>query len=731
MKHDFTRKIAQSVQDTAMHTALSRASLYFDLSRTWAFADIPDKEALKRHARQIKESALERLPELIAQLRESVTRHGGHFSLAPNAEAACEYLIQLIRERGVKKAVKSKSMVTEEIELNKRLESTGVVVIETDLGERIIQLAGERPFHITGPAIHKPREAVGKLFAEKLGAPYTDDPYELTKIARASLRQSYLEADIGITGANFAVAQTGTFIIITNEGNDRLVISLPKIHVIITGIEKIIPTLADALVLLKLLPRSATAQKLTSYVSLVTPTPQRELHVILVDNGRSRMRADAQFREALYCIRCGSCMNICPAFRTVGGHVYAGQTYMGVIGAIWTAFVDHNGQGDLPRARELASLCMTCGLCAQECPVQIDLPWRNAQLLSRANETLGRTQTDRLKSFAYRKLLPKRTRLARAVRAWQLGAKVGLPKIARAILTRIDEDFANGIEILKDHQFAQRFLHEQLGELLAQNPTDPQYRVGYFLSCGMDLLYPSAGAATIRVLQHNECAVRCAHEHICCGAPAFYYGDEHAAKSLARLNIEIFERLDADLIISDEATCSGFLKNYPKLLQDDPVYGARAAQLSQRVRELSEFLWQIELKPFQALSEIVTYHAPCHLARTQRLGKTPLELIRKIPGLEIRELEKSDHCCGGAGTYSTIHHRISLKILGEELERLTATGAHTLMTPCSACMIQHQYGCRKHGLAIETAHLSEVLARAWGISPSAQLTNPVGFAIIT
>jgi L-lactate dehydrogenase complex protein LldF len=241
MQRNFSQKIAQSLQDTAMHTALSRASFYFDLSRTWAFADIPDKEALRRAARQIKEFSIEHLDELIEQLKASVTRHGAHFHLAQNAHQANEYLLKLVRERGLKRAVKSKSMVTEEIELNKHLESAGVEVIETDLGERIIQLAGERPFHITGPAIHKPREAIGRLFAEKLGVPYTDDPYELTKIARASLRKSYLEADIGITGANFAVAQTGTFLVITNEGNDRLTMTLPKIHVIVTGIEKIVP----------------------------------------------------------------------------------------------------------------------------------------------------------------------------------------------------------------------------------------------------------------------------------------------------------------------------------------------------------------------------------------------------------------------------------------------------------------------------------------------------------
>jgi iron-sulfur cluster protein len=715
MQRNFSQKIAQSLQDTAMHTALSRASFYFDLSRTWAFADIPDKEALRRAARQIKEFSIEHLDELIEQLKASVTRHGGHFYLAQNAHQANEYLLKLVRERGLTRAVKSKSMVTEEIELNKHLESAGVEVIETDLGERIIQLAGERPFHITGPAIHKPREAIGRLFAEKLGVPYTDDPYELTKIARASLRKSYLEADIGITGANFAVAQTGTFLVITNEGNDRLTMTLPKIHVIVTGIEKIVPTLADALTLLKLLPRSATAQKLTSYVSLVTPTPDREVHVIVVDNGRSRMRVDRRFREALYCIRCGSCMNICPAFRAVGGYVYAGQTYMGVIGAIWTAFVDHNGQGDLPsRARACVALYDLRAMRPRvPCADRSALAQRATPQLCQRDA--GTHQIDRLKSFAYRKLLPNRRRLAKAVRAWQLGTKVGLPKIIYSLLTRTDEDFAHGIEILNNHRFAGRFLHERLAELLAHNLKTLKYSVGYFLGCGIDLLYPDAGAATIKILQHNGCAVRCAPEHVCCGAPAFYYGDEPAAKHLAKLNIEILEKLDVDVIVSDEATCSGFLKNYPKLLRDDPAYAQRAERLSRRIRELSEFLSQIELKPFQSLSESVTYHAPCHLARTQKLGEKPLELIRRIPGLEIRELEKSDHCCGGAGTYSTIHHRISLKILKEELERLKATGAQKLMTPCSACMIQHQYGCRKDRLPLETVHLSELLARAWGI----------------
>lgn len=711
----FSHKIAQSLQDASMHTALSRASLYFDFSRSWAFDGIEDLAGLKRHAREVKERSIAQLDELITQLRESVTRRGGHFYLAPNAETANDYLLKLVHERGLKKAVKSKSMVTEEIELNKHLEAAGVEVIETDLGERIIQLAGERPFHITGPAIHKPREAVGKLFADKLGVPYTDDPYQLTKIARTALRQAFLNAEIGITGANLAIAQTGTFAIVTNEGNDRLTMSLPQIHVIITGMEKIVPTLADALALLKLLPRSATAQKLTSYLSLVTPSPGREVHVVLVDNGRSQMRADSEFREALHCIRCGSCMNICPAFRTVGGHTYAGQTYMGVIGAIWTAFVDHNGQGDPARARELASLCMTCGLCAQECPVQIDLPWRNAQLLSRANEQLGRKSADRLKSFVYRQLLPSRKRLARAVRAYRAGGRLHLDDALKALLAHTNGDLAQGLDILQQHEFSRTFLHERLHELLTANPAGALHCVGYFVGCGIDLLCPDAGAASIKVLQHNDCAVSVPQRLICCGAPAFYYGDEIAAKHLARLNIDILEKLDTDLIISDEATCSGFLKNYPKLLRDDSEYAPRAQELSRRIRELSEFLSQIELKPLKSLSESVTYHAPCHLARTQRLGEKPLELIRKIPNLEIKELEKSDHCCGGAGTYSTIHHGISIKILGDELERLKATGARTLMTPCSACMIQHQYGCRKHGLSLEVAHLSELLARAWGI----------------
>ena len=266
-------------------------------------------------------------------------------------------------------------MVSEELDLNKTLEANGVDVYETDLGEYIIQLAEETPSHLVAPALHKTKEQVSELFHDKLGVPLTDDIEEMARVARVTLREKFLQADLGISGANFLVAETGTLVIITNEGNGRLCTSAPRIHIGITGMEKVIPSLQDLAVFLRLLPRSATGQRLTSYVSMVTG-PRRsededgpeEFHLVLVDNGRSRLLADPDLREALYCIRCGACLNICPVYGKIGGHAY-GWVYPGPIGSIVSPSLVGLGQAkDLPQASSL------CGACREVCPIKINIP---------------------------------------------------------------------------------------------------------------------------------------------------------------------------------------------------------------------------------------------------------------------------------------------------------------------------------------------------------------------
>jgi L-lactate dehydrogenase complex protein LldF len=347
----------------------------FTVMRNRAFADLEDGEALRDWARQIKEDVINNLESYLTRLEENVVRLGGTVHWARTGEEARRVVLDLARRNGVKRVVKSKSMVTEEIELNEALEAAGVEAVETDLGEYIVQLAREKPFHILAPAVHKSRGDISELFAEKLGAANLKEAEEMTLVARKELREKFCTADMGVTGANFAIAETGTIVLVENEGNIRLSTSLPRIHVAIMGIEKVIPRLGDLAVFLRILARSASGQKMSSYVSLISG-PRRqgeadgasEFHLIILDNGRTRILADEEMREALYCLRCGACLNVCPVYKKVGGHAY-GSVYSGPIGSIITpAFAG------LERAKDLPFASTLCGACREICPVRIDIP---------------------------------------------------------------------------------------------------------------------------------------------------------------------------------------------------------------------------------------------------------------------------------------------------------------------------------------------------------------------
>jgi len=314
-------------------------------------------------------------------------------------------------------AVKSKSMATEEIHLNEALEQAGITPVETDLGEYIIQLAHERPSHIIAPAIHKTKGQVADLFSKELRRTVAADPEVLTKIARGELREKFLQADLGITGANFAIADTGTIVLVTNEGNGRMVTSLPRVHVAVMGVEKVVPSMTDLMVFLALLAKSATGQKLSVYTTLVQG-PRRagelegpeEFHLVLLDNGRIAQLA-GPLREALYCLRCGACLNVCPVYRQIGGHAY-GHTYPGPIGILLTAML--NGPGAV---KDLAHASSLCGACADACPVRIDIPRMLIELRREVDEKRIAPWTERIvfKAFGWLLTRPALYRLAASV----------------------------------------------------------------------------------------------------------------------------------------------------------------------------------------------------------------------------------------------------------------------------------------------------------------------------
>jgi len=372
---DFRKNSQIALSDKNLREALKNATDRFRALRASTVESVSDWESLRNYAREVKEHTMLNLDNYLELLEESITKAGGKVHWARDGEEANEIITQLAKDNGVKLVVKSKSMATEEIELNQAFEANGIKVVETDLGEYIIQLEGERPSHIIAPAIHKTKKDISALFQKKLGVPYLEKPEDLTKIAREILREEFLNADMGVSGVNFAVAETGTLVIVENEGNVRLTTTVPKIHVAVMGIEKIIPKFHDLSIFLNLLIKSATGQNLSTYISFITgPKKEQEidgpeqLHLVLLDNGRTSILRDPEMRESLYCLKCGACLNICPVYRQVGGHAY-GSVYSGPIGAIITPQL-----WGINRAKELPYASSLCGACKDVCPVKINIP---------------------------------------------------------------------------------------------------------------------------------------------------------------------------------------------------------------------------------------------------------------------------------------------------------------------------------------------------------------------
>jgi L-lactate dehydrogenase complex protein LldF len=371
----FDQNARAALGDVQLRGALRNATSLFGRRRLAAAQSLDNWEDLRSQARAIKDDVLLNLDSYLEQFVANAESRGAQFHWARDAAEANAIICKLAGERKARTIVKSKSMTTEETHLNHALEAANIQVVETDLGEYIIQLAEETPSHIIAPAIHKTKHQIAELFTQELGMPPTDDIAKLTSTARTTLRDRFAAADIGISGVNFGIAETGTILIVENEGNIRLTTSLPRLHIAVMGIEKVIPRFADADIFLKLLPRSGTGQRLTTYQSFITGTKTNpesegpeELHVVMLDNGRSRMLSHPVTRQSLACIRCGACLNACPVYQQIGGHAY-GSVYPGPIGAVITPQLM-----GLEKTQQLPYASSLCGACREVCPVKIDIP---------------------------------------------------------------------------------------------------------------------------------------------------------------------------------------------------------------------------------------------------------------------------------------------------------------------------------------------------------------------
>ncbi len=666
------KRISEAAQNERQKAAVKAATNRLKKAKESVYLGLTDPLRLRAEASEIRSNVVDHLDDLTAEFVSSVKSRGGFVFLATGREEAVRYVVELARREGVRKVVKSKSMVTEEVELNKGLGEAGIVAVETDLGERIVQLAGQKPSHILAPAMHMTRFEVAELFSKHSGVEVKPEPDAITQEARRSLREEFLSADMGVSGVNFAVAETGTLILVTNEGNGRLVTSLPRIHVAIFGAEKILPTMSEALHLLNLLPKTATGQKMTSYVSFINGTlpfdhGERQLHVVILDNGRSRMKQDAYLKEALKCIKCAACLSICPTYKIVGGHVF-GDIYSGPIGIPWTAYTS-----SLEDAL-FSHLCISCGLCETICPVSIDIPKLIIKVKEKQIESYGQPRVNQFiaKMDRYTELTSNLAPISNLLFK---------SRVFRYLLEK-----ATGID--RRRTFPR--YHRRTLRKIKSRATDGR-RVAYFHDLYANYNDPDLGLAVIDVLERNGCSV-VLPEQKHSGMPLLAYGNIKPAEKLMRFNVEYLYRLvkeGYEIVVSEPTAAYCIRKLYPEFLGSE-----EAEQVAEKTYELFEYLEMLEskglfntnLKKFDRVT--VGYHAPCH---TKSLLPTkPATKFLEMMGFEVRV---ADHgCCGIAGTFGFKKgwegYDLSMEVGKELFEFMADPSISMLVTESSVCKMQ-------------------------------------------
>lgn len=704
----YKARIDQALATPKLQEALHRFGDAFLVSRANAFAGL-DFEALRKEIGQMKDGVRENSPAYVAEFTRNAEAAGAKVFLAKSAEEANSYIAELAKARGVKLVVKSKSMASEETHLNLALEKIGVKALETDLGEWIIQLAGQRPSHMVMPAIHMFKEEVAELFSKVTGQSEAPEITHLVQVAREQLRQGYFDAGMGITGANIAVAETGGIALVTNEGNARLASTLPKIHVALVGVEKLVPTLEDAAKVIRVLPKNATGQLLTSYVTWIrgaVPShgdEEKELHIVLLDNGRTSLAESAHCKDALRCIRCGACANVCPVYQTVGGHVF-GHIYIGAIGIILTAFFH-----GLDKAAEIVRACIGCRACVAVCPADIDLEG----IILHLRSVVGKEEGIGLgKSIVFKQVMRNRKLFHTLIRAGSLLQKP-VSKGERSI-RHLPMYFSSLTEWRTLPTIAEKPLRDQIDQY-ARKLEKPRYRVAFFGGCGNDFIYPEMGISLVQVLNHLGVEVYYPKEQNCCGIPALYSGDRETAVDLAEQNVKALLAENPDYIVTTCPTCTMALKrDFVEHLADNPVWAQKALELSEKTIDVSAFIANV-LKAagefrLGAEGKAVTYHDSCHLKRGAGVWQEPRALLAAA-GHEVMEMAHADRCCGFGGSYSfTSHPHIAREINKDKIDDIAASGAPIVAMDCPGCLINIRGGLEKRGLQVRAAHTIELLA---------------------
>ncbi len=718
----FKENVKSALDNARLSETLHTFGAGYLVARENAFKGL-DFQAMREELAAIKDEVRVNREELLAEFIKNAEAAGSTVFIARDTREANEYVAALAVEKGAKTIAKSKSMVSEEAHFNKAMEAVGVEPVETDLGEWILQLAGQRPSHLVMPAIHMVKEEVSELFSKDAGKELAPEIKPLVDYSRKRLRDEYFRADIGLTGANFLVANTGGIGLVTNEGNARLCSTLPKVHVVFAGIHKLVRNMEDAIKLTRLLPRNATAQLLTSYVTWIrggVPCDggTKEQHIVLIDGGRSTLYESEACRDALRCIQCGACANVCPVYQTVGGHVF-GSIYISAIGVILTAFYE-----GLDKAKDLVRACIGCRSCSAICPVNIDL---EEIILKLRNEVSDRYGMGTVKNVAFKAVMKNRDLFHTMIRAasklqgpvTQKGSSPGDRRVIRHLPMHFMEKDITGwrdLPAIAPKSFRSLFKDYE------QKVENPTHTVGFFVGCGGDFVYPEVGIKMVKVLNRLGVKVVFPRGQSCCGIPALYSGDTETGKEMAKQSVEAFSEENVDYVLAICPTCTmGVRRDFAERLEGEPEWHEKAKELGAKVMDAAEFLEKVlnaseklaELNPQG--SEAVSYHDSCHLKRGSGVFAEPRALLSST-GYEIKEMEHSDRCCGFGGTYSFLTHpQISKRITTDKVDTIRKTGVKTVAVDCPGCMMMIGGALGKQEESVRCVHTMELLADALGV----------------
>ena len=725
----YHHQIEEALNDSFQRRTLDKFAVEYRASRDKVFEEVDGRELIRRIA-DVKDAAAQHIEELYTQFKAEAEKRGVVVHRAADAAEAREIIAKIAAENGVKSIVKSKCMTSEEIGLNAHLRAQGLDVCETDLGEWIIQLRNEGPSHMVLPAIHLSRQQVAEDFERVTGEKQDrEDVQRLVKVARRELRPKFQAADMGISGANFCIAETGSIAIVTNEGNGRPVNTLPRVHVALAGLDKLVPKIEDALTALQVLPRNATSQRLTSYVTFIdgagpcakSPTGRKILHIVLLDNGRTKAAKDPLFSQVFRCVRCGACANVCPVFRLVGGH-RMGHVYIGAIGLVLT-YLFHDRQ----IAKTLCQNCIGCGSCKDICSGGIDLPALIQEIRARFGREDGSPLPAKLASLAMknRKLFHTLLRFANFSHRPFAGSDGFVRHLPMALFGKqgfkslpalAKKPFRDMWPVVRDSCSVNRDSCSVNRDSCSVNSDEPPHeprttsheprttKIALFAGCAQDFAYPQQLVAAMKVFAAAGVEVSFPMEQTCCGLPLTMLGESKTAAEVARQNVAAFAG-EYDAIVTLCASCASHLKHgYARLLGDD------ATAFSAKVMDFSSFVAQYQLLTLnsQLSTEKVAYHASCHLCRELGVKEAPRALIRQVA--EYVPSAEEESCCGFGGTFSAKFPEISAELMRKKLAHVTESGAKRLVLDCPGCAMQLKGGADKLGLDLKVTHISELLA---------------------